>query len=160
VLARSVQVSSERGFTLIELISCIVIIGILAAVSGPKFFSEQTFQERGYIDEIAASLRNAQQVAIASGCEVSFTVNATGYQAMQRAAAGTTCATAGAFVTTVKRLDGTAMSAPPPANVSSNPAIQIIFDAKGRVANGAPAPLQVGGYTLTVVVGSGFVQVQ
>ena len=149
-----------RGFTLIELISCIVIAGILAAVAAPKFFSSQPFEQRGYVDEIAAALRHAQKVAVATGCDVSFTVNAGGYSAAQRGAVAGTCAPAGAFTLPVRRLDGQSLAGTPPANVTSNPAIQVIFNSRGRVSNGTPAPLQIGTFTITVAVGSGFVSVQ
>jgi MSHA pilin protein MshC len=152
--------SSERGFTLIELISCIVIGGILAAIAGQSFIGNQTFSERGYIDEIASALRQAQKVAVASGCDVSVTINAAGYSAFQRGASAGTCAGAGAFTTAVRRNDGTAVSAAPPTGVASAPAIQLTFDKTGRLTAAAPAPLQVGAFTLTVDSGSGLVQVQ
>ena len=160
MLARYQSTSSERGFTLIELLSCIVIAGILAAMSGQTFFGNQTFQERGYIDEVAASLRHAQKVAVATGCDVSVTIDAAGYKALQRGASGATCATAGAFVTPVRRGDNTALSTSSPAGVTSTPAIQVIFNAQGRVSNGTPATVQVGSFTLTVDAGSGWVRVQ
>jgi len=160
VLARSHPSSSERGFTLIELIACIVIVGILAAMSGAQFFGNQTFQERGYIDEVAAALRHAQKVAVATRCNVSLAVDAAGYRAFQRGAAAGTCAGAGGYTTAVRRFDNTALSAVVPTGVNSTPAIQVIFDADGRIPGGAPAPLQVGAFTLTVDPISGLVQVQ
>ena len=160
VLARFQPMSSERGFTLVELIACIVIGGILAAMAGQQFIGNQTFSERGYIDEVAAALRHAQKVAVATGCDVSVTVDASGYKAFQRGASGGTCASAGAFTTSVKYMDGTAVNAAPPPDVVSAPAIQVIFNSLGRVSNGTPAPLQVGAFKLTVDAGSGWVQVQ
>jgi MSHA pilin protein MshC len=157
VLIRS-QRSAARGFTLVELICCIVILSILAALAGPRLLSHQPFEERGYVDEIAAALRQAQKVAVASGCDVQLTVNGAGYQAMLRAAVAGDCT--GAFVLPVQKLDGTPLAGEPPANVASAPDIQVIFDAQGRVINGAPAPLQVGPFTLNVNAGRGFVWVQ
>jgi hypothetical protein len=60
----------------------------------------------------------------------------------------------------VKRIDGTAISAAPPTDVVSAPAIQVIFGPRGDVQNGTPPALTVGAFTLTVVAGSGLVQVQ
>lgn len=39
-------IAMQRGFTMVELIMVIVILGILAAVVGPRFFDRQVFDER------------------------------------------------------------------------------------------------------------------
>jgi MSHA pilin protein MshC len=91
----------DRGFTLIELIAAITIIAILAAVVLPGPTAVNPFAERGYADTVAAHLRQARTVALASGCDVQFTIDGAGYRALQRAASGTHCAAAGAFVNSV-----------------------------------------------------------
>lgn len=55
----------QRGFTLVELIMTMVIIGVLALAVAPRFFETNVFQERGFADQVQASLRYAQKVAIA-----------------------------------------------------------------------------------------------
>jgi MSHA pilin protein MshC len=55
----------QRGFTMVELIMVIVIAGILAAVAAPRFFEVDVFRSRGFADEVKASLRYAQKIAIA-----------------------------------------------------------------------------------------------
>lgn len=55
----------QRGFTMVELIMTIVIVGILAAVVAPRFFDNTVFQSRGFADQVQASLRYAQKIAIA-----------------------------------------------------------------------------------------------
>lgn len=53
------------GFTMVELIVTIMIVGILAAVAGPRFFEIDAFRARGFYDEALAALHYAQKTAIA-----------------------------------------------------------------------------------------------
>ena len=55
----------NRGFTLIELIMVLVIAGVLAVVAVPRMFNATEFQSRGLSDQVQASLRYAQKIAIA-----------------------------------------------------------------------------------------------
>ncbi len=147
----------EKGFTLVELVTCLVIIGVLAAVAGPRFLDYRPFQQHGYVDELAAAIRYSQRAAIASACPVLFTGDSTGYQAMQQ----TVCAPpSGVWTLAVMREDGTPLSGSPPAGVTLSPSAQVIFTASGSVSGGAAPPaLSVGPFTLTVDAGSGLVQV-
>jgi len=149
-----------RGYSLIELVTCLIIVAILGAVIAPKMFDSQPFQARGYADEVAAALHYTQVVAVSSGCDASITINAAGYQALQRAAVGNNCAAVGGWVTPVVRVDGGTLSGSAPAGVGSAPAHQYVFDSTGRVINGTPPALSIGSFTLTVDAGSGLVKVQ
>ena len=149
-----------RGFTLVELLACIVIIGVLVAVTGPRFVSYQPFQERGYVDELAASLRYAQRVAVATGCNVQFTISSVGYQAMQQAAAGGVCSPGGAWTTAVTQADANPVSDSAPSGVVLSPATQIEFDWHGKIVGTAPPDLTVGSFTLHVDPYGGLVTVQ
>lgn len=42
-----------------------VVVGILAAIAIPRFFDADVFRSRGFTDQVQASLRYAQKVAIA-----------------------------------------------------------------------------------------------
>lgn len=68
---------SVRGYTLTELVTALVIAGILAAVAAPRFFERNAFESRGFYDQVVSSLRYAQKAAVAQHrfvC-VAFTAN-------------------------------------------------------------------------------------
>ena len=56
--------------TVVELITVIVILGILAAIALPRFVGRNAFDERGFSDQVRATLRYAQKLAIAKRREV------------------------------------------------------------------------------------------
>ncbi len=55
----------QRGFTLIELIMVMVMLGVLAMFAAPRIFSTSDVYARGFHDETLAYLRYAQKAAIA-----------------------------------------------------------------------------------------------
>jgi MSHA pilin protein MshC len=131
-----------RGFTLIELIAVIVIIAILAAVGLPRLTAASPFAERGYADAVAAHLRQARAVAWASGCEVRFRIDAAGYRAEQRGAAGTHCAAVGPWVTTL-------FEELAPADVTLGAARQLVFATDGSLASPA-VTIDIGTRQITI----------
>jgi MSHA pilin protein MshC len=147
----------QTGFTLVELVTSIVIIGILAAAIGPKFIGNQTFSERGYADEVAAALRYAQAVAVASGCGVQVTLNANDYDASQPNVGPPACN--GAWNKAIQRVDGLTLKGAAPNGVTLLPATQVVFDDKGRIVNGKPPAITVGAFALNIQADSGLVSV-
>ena len=145
----------QRGFTLIELVAVIVILGIVAAVVAPRFFSNAAFSERGYADEIAASLRYARRIAVASACNVRFAVNAAGYSAVQPTVR---CNPGGAWGVAVQSPDRAALANATPAGVVVGAAV-IEFSAAGDLVLPV-APVNVGGFAVTVDAATGSVTVQ
>ncbi len=89
--------SSVRGFTLVELIMVIVILGVLAVYAAPRMFNNNNFYTRGFHDETLAYLRYAQKTAIGQRRTVcvAFTSSSSLTLSIASAAATTNCATAG-----------------------------------------------------------------
>jgi MSHA pilin protein MshC len=57
--------TGDSGFTLIELITVMIVVGILAVAAMPRFF-DNVFDERGFHDAVKAAVQHARRVAVAS----------------------------------------------------------------------------------------------
>ena len=145
---------SEHGFTLVELIMTLVIIGILAAVVGPRFFDRKVFDDRLFFEETVSAVRYAQKLALASGCLTQVSLGAGGYR-LRRAA---NC-TSGGFSAEVQGPDGQTPFANTevPAGVSvSTTNFPVVFDSLGRPSGAASAT--IGAFTFSVTAETGLVQ--
>jgi MSHA pilin protein MshC len=91
------QVINRNGFTLVELVTIILLLSIIAVVSFARLGDTSAFEDRGFYDRTANALRYAQKLAVASGCEVQFTFVSNGYSLNQHQ---TDC-TSGAFTRAV-----------------------------------------------------------
>jgi len=76
---RTITLKSQHGFTLIELVMVIVLLGIISAVALPKFSGRDSFSQRVLFDDTLNAVRYAQKSAIASGCNVKFSVASNSY---------------------------------------------------------------------------------
>ena len=71
------RVVTQKGFTLIEMVTVIVILGLLAVVMIPRFLSPSDFESRTTSDTLISALRQAQQLAMskAPAANVSITTD-------------------------------------------------------------------------------------
>ncbi len=66
----------QKGFTMIELVMVIVILGILAAVAIPRFIDLQSNAQQAAVDGVAGSLATASSINYAGCSAVGNTVTA------------------------------------------------------------------------------------
>lgn len=150
--------SHSRGFTLIELVTVILVLGILSVVALPRFFDATTFTSRGFYDEMTSAVRYAQKLAVASGCDVRLNIAGGNYALHQRQL----CDHASGFNRAVSQPAGSgsfAGSSPSGVPLSSTYS-NIIFDAQGRATSGGVpvnVMVKVGDRSFTIIGESGYV---
>jgi MSHA pilin protein MshC len=143
---------SQRGFTLVELVMAIVIVGILAVFVAPRLFSASIFQARGFADQVQATLRYAQKEAIAQrrfAC-VSFTSTTVTLWTGTTIPCGTPFpAISGSGNYVVTSPSSSITISPVPASLA--------FNGLGQPQPNAQTTVVAGGTTITVEAETGYV---
>jgi MSHA pilin protein MshC len=126
---------NQRGFTLTELITVIVIVGILSVSVLPRFFTVSDFEDRGSADQVKSMLRFAQKAAIAQRRAITVNIS-------NAATPNCTTTLAGAVLTC--QVKSTVVSS------------TVIFNALGQRTS-ATGSITVGGTPITIQAETGYV---
>ncbi len=144
------KVKRSSGFTLLELIVIIVLLGIMAAIALPRFFDVSDYRIRAAYDEVAGAVRYAQKLAVASGCEVQVQIYNNGY-ALQRHA--TDCTTGSFINVTDHPITHATFS-----GVTLTPVTSFVFDRAGR--SSSAVTINVGNKSFNLIAETGYVDAQ
>ena len=145
------------GFTLIELVTIMLIIGIMAVVVLPRFDLLKGFNEVGYRDKVKATLEYARKAAVAQRRHVRVSVAGNGLS-LDIANADPDNGFPAAFPRTLTLPGSTNNTGTLTSSV--NP---LVFDALGRPLNAAGSAITVAatytasGNTITVEAETGYV---
>ena len=160
----SLSKTTHSGFTLIELIVIILVIAVVSAFAASRFVNRTAFDEIGFFEESLSGVRYAQKVAMASGCDIRVTFNASGLQLRQWIDAGNnSCdfASPGAVLGPVQKPGGGNFTGTAPAGVSVS-STDFFYDQTGTPRNIAGAELltetvtTIGGRNLSVAPHTGY----
>ena len=148
--------SSEHGFTLLELVTVLLLVGVLSVVAIPKLQGAVTFRDDGWHDQLVAALHYAQKVAVSHRRLVCANVGATGVAlSIAGTNPATTCSAA------LPGLDGQVLAADSKggAAASIGPAGTVYFQPSGRVTvdgsgnNSTTRTIRIAGQPDIVLIG-------
>jgi prepilin-type N-terminal cleavage/methylation domain-containing protein len=131
---RSLHRHPQRGFTLVELVVVMILIGVLAAVAVPSFNGVSGFAARGARDTVVSTLRYAQQSAIAMRRNVCVSLGTTLLTVTYASATGNgqACDAANALIDPSTGQAFGAASNTLPGGATLDAVSSVAFDATGR----------------------------
>ncbi len=165
------QQPSQSGFTLVEIIIVIVLLGILAAAVLPKAFSTSTYTTRLYFDSVLNSVEYARKLAVGTGQHIQVALS-TSTLTLSRRTEGSNCTTGTVLSAVVDpSTNATTFVKTAPSGITLSPAITFYFDGLGKAylvsgtattcaALGTQVITVQGNFsaTVTIVGETGFVQ--
>jgi MSHA pilin protein MshC len=137
------SLTRPSGFSLVELIIIIIILGILSAVALPRFFRPADFEARFAVDHLKVAMQYAQKRAVNGGCQTQFELSTTGSETGYTLNSDTICDNSGAssFTTPIKHpTDGGdfIVTLPSEVTITSPPTtITLRFMTNGTVKDAA-----------------------
>lgn len=154
----------SRGFTLVELIAILIVVGIVSATVLGRIPNTTTFAAVSFAHEVRAALRFGQKFAVTSGCDVQAVIDGTAesYALQLRAdatgAAGNCLVASGAFAGNPlpNPQSGAAFAGTAPNGVDVSGSLSVTFDATGGVTAGGT--ISVAGQPVSVTAPTGLVQ--
>lgn len=153
----------QRGFTMVELITTMILIGILSAIAIPRMNLISGFDEIGYRDQVIATLEFARKSAVAQRRHVQVTRagNALSFRVAKDIPEGPSATTFAGASGSDLLLPGSGLNyIEPRGSTTLGGLTGVVFDPLGRATLTGGVSLTVTGdsvATLTVDSGTGYV---
>ncbi len=141
-----------KGFTLIEVVIVITIIGILAKVSSSLFFSLSTYNNQFYQDEVKNTIRYARKLAIASGRYIYVSVTSSSIT-LQIMTPGSSCGVGTTFssiMDPISNTSGYTRTAPGTTTLTYSSHFPIYFNNAGQALDASNCAISSGLVTIGV----------
>jgi MSHA pilin protein MshC len=136
----------HSGFTLVELVVTILLVGILAFVAAPRIFKTSGFTERNAAEEILTAFRYAQQLAMSRGGDVQVVISGSNYRVQE----------VGPPVSIVANPNGNGnYDVTLPGGISAT-AVTITFDNLGRPSPNTQTDINIGSYRVRIEQETGY----
>lgn len=143
----------HTGFTLVELIVVILLIGILSISIAPRFFSVSSYESRRAADEVLSAVRHAQQIAMNRSGDIEFILSASDYTV--QVSGGINLRSPDGLVPYKRQFDGV-----------SAIASTVRFNALGQPVDATNTPLSnntdlsIGSTTIRIEANTGYAHIQ
>ena len=142
------------GFTLIELVVVLLIVGVLAVSALPRLLDRKIFDSRGFSDQAISTLRYAQKEAIGQRRTVCVAFTSTSITLMIASASGSL----------VCNTNLASPSGPTPYTITANSGVAFValptnfqFNALGQASLGQTMSISGASGSITVEQDSGYV---
>lgn len=153
----------QAGFTFVELISVVLIVGVLAVAVIPRLADRSVFDTRGFRDQTVSMLRYAQKLAVAQRTHVFVNVHAASNTVcLTYGAANPTCASGPGVIDVLNPANQERYSSTAPAGVSLSSSLAFSFSPLGKPSPDAQVSFNISGsgmtYAIVVERETGYVQ--